>query len=96
MLIAITSLLALCVLAVTIWVQSYRFITQTRASTLAVTANLKAAQIAEVIGLYRDLVQAVSTRNAVQSSLGEYNNGNLSEFLLRDLQVGDTLAKVSI
>ena len=87
LLITITSLLALCVLAVTTWYESHHFITQTRASTLAITANLKAAQVSEAINLYRDIVQAVSTRNAVQSALGQYNSGNVSSDILQDLQV---------
>jgi hypothetical protein len=50
-----------------------------------VTANLKADQIAQDLDLYRDLVQAVSTRTTVQTKLGQYNDGNLSESLLEDL-----------
>ena len=62
-----------------------------RSKTLSVTADLKATQIAQDLGLYRDLAQAVSTRNGVQGLLKEYNEGNTSATLDLDLEVVPTL-----
>ncbi|KAJ9616396.1 Histidine kinase osmosensor [Cladophialophora chaetospira] len=56
--------------------ESHHFVTQTRAKTLEVTADLKATQIAGDIGLYEDLAQAVSTRSTIQALLKAYRDGN--------------------
>jgi osomolarity two-component system, sensor histidine kinase SLN1 len=86
LLIAITSGLALMVLAVTTWTQAHEFITEVSAETLAITAGVKANSLATDIFFYQDLVQAVSTRSAIQEDLGQYNNGNDSEALLNQLE----------
>jgi osomolarity two-component system, sensor histidine kinase SLN1 len=85
LLIAITSGLALMVLAVTTWTQAHEFITEVSAETLAITAGVKANSMATDISFYEDLVQAVSTRSAIQEDLGQYNNGNRSGALLDKL-----------
>ena len=58
-----------------------------RSQTLAVTADLRATQIAQVLSLYRDLAQAVSTRSGVQDKLKAFNEGNDTQALLTDLEV---------
>jgi osomolarity two-component system, sensor histidine kinase SLN1 len=61
LLLAVTSLLALTVLVVATWVQSDDYITDSHSSTLALTANLKAAEIAHTLQLYSDSAQSVGT-----------------------------------
>ena len=71
-------------------------LTTPRSKTLSVTADLKATQISQDIGLYRDLAQAVSTRNSVQALLQKYDDGNDTEVLLIDLEVTSTLPLKSL
>ena len=90
LLIAFVSLIGLLILATTTWAESRHFIQETRATTLTVTANLKAAQISQTITSSRDIVQSVSTRSLIQNLLRRYNNGDHSDNLLVDLQVRDS------
>lgn len=85
LLLAVTSLLALTVLAVATWVQSDNYITASRSSALALTANLKAAEIAHTLQLYSDSVRSVGTRILLQTSLRSFNEGNTSQQLIRDI-----------
>ena len=47
-----------------------------RLSNLALTASLKAAQMAANLLLFQTTIQAMSTRILIQSALQRYNNGN--------------------
>jgi osomolarity two-component system, sensor histidine kinase SLN1 len=85
LLLAVTSLLALTVLAVATWVQSDDYIVNSRSSALALTANLKAAEIAHTLQLYSDSVQSVGTRILLQTSLQSFNEGNTSHQLIQDI-----------
>ncbi|ETN41293.1 uncharacterized protein HMPREF1541_03228 [Cyphellophora europaea CBS 101466] len=86
--IAIFSLLALTILAVTTWTQSRRYMLDSRANMLQVTANLKADALAQEIALFSDSVVSISTRDKLQTYMQEYNRGNMSEELRVDLAVG--------
>lgn len=87
LLIALTALLSLMVLSVSVWVQSHRFILRTRAHTLEVTASLKADQLAQDIALFRDSVVSMTTRENLQAYVKDYNDGNTTDSLSDDLAV---------
>lgn len=87
LLIAITALLALMVLSVSVWVQSHHYISQTRAQTLQVTANLKANQIGQYLTILSDSVGSLATRDKLQELMEEYNSGNTTVALRTDLSV---------
>lgn len=87
LLIAITALLALMVLSVSVWVQSHHYISQTRAQTLQVTANMKANQIGQYLTILSDSVGSLATRDKLQQLMEEYNDGNATGALRSDLAV---------
>lgn len=87
LLIAITALLALMVLSVSVWVQSHHYISQTRAQTLQVTANMKANQIGQYLTILSDSVGSLATRDRLQELMEEYNSGNATSALRSDLAV---------
>ena len=87
LLITRTTLLALVILAVSTWVQTSQFMRSARSETLRVTANLKDTQIAQDIDLLRSSVQSVSTRDDIQYSVRDFNNGNRSEELFKSMEV---------
>ena len=87
LLIALTALLSLMVLSVSVWVQSHHYIMQTRAQTLEVTASLKADQLAQDIALFHDSVVSMTTREKLQAFVKDYNDGNTTESLSDDLAV---------
>ena len=60
------------------------------------TADVKATQIAQDLGLYRDLAQAVSTSNGVQLLLKEYNDGITTQALFDGLNVSAAPLSVPI
>lgn len=87
LLIAITSLLALMVLALSTWFQSRHYLRQSQEQTLQVTANLKADQVAQNLRLFQDSVQFITTRDVLQAYVRSYNNGNTSQELRDALAV---------
>ncbi|KPI40547.1 Two-component system protein B [Cyphellophora attinorum] len=80
-LIAITSLLALMVLAVSTWVQSRHYLMESRQQTLQVTANLKADQLSQDLRLFQEAVQSITTRDVLQGYVRGYDNGNTTDEL---------------
>ncbi|RMD44561.1 hypothetical protein DV735_g594, partial [Chaetothyriales sp. CBS 134920] len=91
-LVAVTSLLALMVLSLSTWLESYHFVTQIRSKTLTISANLKATQVSQILQLYKDLSLSIATRNAFQRALDEYTDGNLTSAAQIELELRDALA----
>jgi heme exporter protein D len=87
LLIAITSLLALMVLAVSTWVQSRHYLKESRQQTLQVTANLKADQLGQDLRLFQEAVQSITTRDSLQGYVRGYDNGNTTDELRDALAV---------
>ncbi|RMZ79352.1 hypothetical protein DV737_g3449, partial [Chaetothyriales sp. CBS 132003] len=81
-LVAVTSLLALMVLSLSIWISK----------TLSVSANLKATQVSQLLQLYKGLSLSVATRSALQKALGEYGDGNQTIASELELELTDALA----
>ena len=84
---AVTTLLALTVLAVSTFLQSRHYLQESREQTLQVTANLKADQIAQDLRLFQEAVQTVTTRDNLQAFVKVYDNGNTSQALRDALAV---------
>lgn len=87
LLISFACILAIVVLAVSTWFQSRHYLRQSREQILGTVANVKAAQISQNVALINDAVQSVSTRDNLQRSISDYNNGNNSEELIEDMEV---------
>lgn len=88
--IALTNVVALTILTVSVWFQTVQYMKDARKETLTVTANLKATQIAQATSLFRDSVRSISTRENLQSYLGEFNHGNKSDELIRMMEVSSS------
>ena len=76
LLILLASLVSLAVISIATWVTNHNFVLSVRSSRLALTASLKAAQLASNLNVMQTSANFVSTRVLVQSSLQRYNNGN--------------------
>lgn len=87
LLIAVIAMMALLVLAVSVWIQSRHFMLLTRAQTLQVTASLKADQLAQDLSLFSDSVVSITTRDKLQGFLKDFNSGNTTNELRDDLAV---------
>ncbi|KAI9789905.1 MAG: Histidine kinase [Peltula sp. TS41687] len=100
LLVLLTSLTALAVIAVATWINNSSFVVTIRSSGLALTASLKAAQVAASLLLLQSTVETVSTRVLIQNALRRYRDeGNNTDnnwlAARKDLQValagGNTL-----
>lgn len=89
LLIALTAILALMVLSISVWVQSHHYITRTRAQTLEVTASLKADQLAQDLDLFHDAVVSMTTRENLQTFIKAYNDGNSTDALRDGMAVSE-------
>ncbi|KAF2808282.1 uncharacterized protein BDZ99DRAFT_51002 [Mytilinidion resinicola] len=78
-LVLLASLIGLAVVAIATWVTNHGFVLDIRASRLALTASLKAAQLSSNFLLMQSSVKSTATRVLIQSSLQRYNNGNNTE-----------------
>lgn len=90
LLIALTNVVALTILTVSVWFQTVQYMRNARKETLTVTANLKATQIAQATSLFRDSVASISTRENLQSYVGQFNNGNHTDDIVSSIEVSGT------
>ncbi|KAK9375543.1 uncharacterized protein V1513DRAFT_413062 [Lipomyces chichibuensis] len=72
-------LLSLGVLTIVLAVVFQNYVLSLRAERLQLVAELKSAQVVQAVGFYWDQAVSLTTRNAIQSSLGRYNAGNHSQ-----------------
>ncbi|KAF1808339.1 putative histidine kinase HHK5p [Eremomyces bilateralis CBS 781.70] len=79
LLVLISALVGLTVISVATWITNQNFVLSVRASELALTASLKAAQLASNLQLMQSLVSTVSTRLIIQLALERYYGGNDTE-----------------
>jgi sensor histidine kinase regulating citrate/malate metabolism len=94
LLIALTNVVALTVLTVSVWFQTVQYMRNARKETLTVTANLKASQIAQATSLFRDSVRSISTRENLQSYVGQFNHGNHTDEIISSMEVSGTDASL--
>lgn len=87
LLISFACILAIVVLAVSTWYQSRHYLEDSRKDLLGTIANVKASQISQNVGLMNDAVQSVSTRDMLQASVHDYNNGNDSDSIIEVVEV---------
>ncbi|KAF2494033.1 hypothetical protein BU16DRAFT_62791 [Lophium mytilinum] len=78
-LVLLASLIGLAVIAIATWVTNHSFVLDIRASRLALTASLKAAQLSSNFLLMQSSVKSTATRVLIQSALLRYNDGNTSD-----------------
>ena len=77
LLILLSSLIGLGVISIATWVSNQHFVLTIRASRLALTASLKAVQLASNLNLMETTADFISTRIIIQQALERYNlDGN--------------------
>lgn len=72
LLILLASLISLAVISIATWVLEHNLVLAHRASTLALTASLKAAQLASDINLMQTTADFITTRIVIQQALSNY------------------------
>lgn len=72
-LLLISSLIGLAVISIAVWITIHEFVLDLRASRLALTASLKAAQLASNLDVMQTSASFVSTRILIQNALTRYN-----------------------
>ncbi|KAK4504136.1 hypothetical protein PRZ48_005052 [Zasmidium cellare] len=76
-LILLASLIGLAVISIAVWITTHNFVLRLRASRLAQTASLKAAQLASNLDVMQTSAGFVSSRVLIQNALRRYNvDGN--------------------
>ncbi|KAK9319365.1 hypothetical protein V1517DRAFT_332803 [Lipomyces orientalis] len=78
-LVCVCVLLSVGVLAITITLVIQNFVVGLLAERLEMVAQLKSAQVTQVINFYKSQAISLGTRNLIQSSLDGYNDGNRSQ-----------------
>ena len=77
LLILLSALIGLAVISAATWISNHHFVLSLRASRLALTASLKASQLASNLNLMQITADFVTTRIVTQEALTNYNaNGN--------------------
>jgi osomolarity two-component system sensor histidine kinase SLN1 len=77
LLILLSSLIGLAVISIATWVSNHQYVLSICKSRLALTASLKAGQLAANLALMQTTAQFISTRVLIQAGLSRYNlNGN--------------------
>ncbi|KXL48226.1 hypothetical protein M433DRAFT_76499 [Acidomyces richmondensis BFW] len=77
LLILTASLISLAVVSIATWVSNHNFVLSIRSSRLAITASLKAAQLASNLNLMQTTANFIANRIVEQSALERYNvDGN--------------------
>lgn len=71
--ILLSSLVGLAVISIAVWITIHDFVLDLRASRLALTASLKAAQLASNLDVMQTSSSFVSTRVLIQNALTRYN-----------------------
>ncbi|KAI0394307.1 hypothetical protein F5Y17DRAFT_475987 [Xylariaceae sp. FL0594] len=89
-LVLLAVLIALTIVSVPTWIYVHNFVIGVKRDGLALTASLKAAQIASQIELIQTTCSTISTRLLVQSSFLQFYRGNTSDdnwtVAIKDLQ----------
>lgn len=75
-LVLLASLIGLAVIAIATWVTNHNFVLGIRATSLSLTATLKAAQLSSNLALMQILVQQAANRQSPQIALQHYYSGN--------------------
>ncbi|KAF2428081.1 hypothetical protein EJ08DRAFT_671501 [Tothia fuscella] len=73
-LVLISNLIVLSVIIVATWITNHKFVLVVASNTLALTASLKADQIASSLLLVQSSVRSITTRALIRNSLHQYNN----------------------
>lgn len=73
-LILLASLIGLAVISIAVWITTHNFVLNLRASRLALTASLKAAQLASNLDVMQTSASFVSSRVLIQNALMRYND----------------------
>lgn len=74
LLILLAALIGLAVISIATWISNHEFVLSICASRLALTASLKAAQLASNLDLMQTTATFLTTRVIIQSALQRYNN----------------------
>ncbi|KAI0532039.1 osmosensing histidine protein kinase SLN1 [Xylaria digitata] len=89
-LVLLAVLIALTIVSVPTWIYVHRFVVNVESDGLALTASLKAAQVASQIELIQTSCLSIATRLLVQSGFLSFYKGNHTmenwSFAVRDLQ----------
>lgn len=73
LLILLSALIGLAVISIATWISNHHFVLSICASRLALTASLKAAQLASNLDLMQTTATFLTTRVIIQSALQRYN-----------------------
>ncbi|KAK5170902.1 Histidine kinase osmosensor [Saxophila tyrrhenica] len=77
LLILLSSLIGLAVISIATWISNHHYVLSICKSRLALTASLKAGQLAANLALMQTTATFISTRVLIQAALNRYNeNGN--------------------
>ncbi|CRG86322.1 osomolarity two-component system, sensor histidine kinase SLN1 [Talaromyces islandicus] len=79
LLVLVTSLVGLAVISIATWENNYRFVTGVKSQGLALTASLKAGQIASDLQLIEATCTTVATRLLIQNALKRFYAGNKTD-----------------
>lgn len=79
LLVLLTSMLALAVIAIATWFYNLDFVTTIKSQGLALTASLKAGQVASDLQLIQSTCATVVTRVLIQSALQRFYLGNTTD-----------------
>ncbi|KAI1812541.1 hypothetical protein GGS20DRAFT_587379 [Poronia punctata] len=89
-LVLLAVLIALTIVSVPTWIYVHNFVVDVKSDGLALTASLKAAQIASQIELIQTICSTISTRLLVQRSFSQFYRGDHTEgnweVAIQDLQ----------
>ncbi|KAI1943352.1 hypothetical protein LOZ12_001712 [Ophidiomyces ophidiicola] len=76
LLVLVTSLLAVTVISIATWTNNYKFVVDVKSRSIALTASLKAGQIAADLELVQSSCKTVVTRILIQNALRRLYRGN--------------------
>lgn len=71
-------LISLGIVSIPTWLFVNNFVGDVKTQALALTASLKAAQIASVLDQLRVISNSITTRGLIQDSLRQYYTGNVN------------------
>jgi osomolarity two-component system sensor histidine kinase SLN1 len=69
-------LVTLCIVTIPVWISVNGFIADVKSQALALTASLKAAQVASVLDQLQVISNSMCTRLILQQALNDANGGN--------------------
>lgn len=73
-----TSVVPLAILAIAVWINNHNFVVHITSNSLALTASLKASQIASNLELIQSTCGTIATRILMQDALKNFYAGNSS------------------